>query len=60
MFSIQSAETGPSKIINCLSVVVIVESLRNVSANTPSVHSLETGSEYPYNYLRLSALGFII
>lgn len=60
IFSIQSAETGPSKIINYFSLFVIVDSFRKISARTPSVHSLLTGSLYPYNYFMDTAFGFIM
>lgn len=58
MFSIQMASTGPSKIIHLRSGVESRAALRNSTARTPSVHSLEVGSSAPYNCPMVTALGF--
>jgi len=49
IFSIHPASTGPSNTINYLSLDYDVAHLRYISPKIPSVHSLDTGSEYPYN-----------
>ena len=47
MFSIQMASTGPSNTTHLRSGDVSRAALRNVTAKTPSAHSLETGSSAP-------------
>ena len=49
IFSIQPASTGPSNTMNYLSMSYDVAHLLYISPKIPSVHSFETGSEYPYN-----------
>mmetsp|Transcript_66610 Transcript_66610/g.210908 ORF Transcript_66610/g.210908 Transcript_66610/m.210908 type:complete len:292 (+) Transcript_66610:2718-3593(+) len=57
MFSIQMASTGPSKTTHFRMSLVSRAMLRNSTASTPSVHSLETGSSCPYSCPMVTDLG---
>ena len=60
MFSIQTASIGPSNTNHFLSSSSALANYLNFTAKTPSYHSWDTSSNYPYNSFIVIDLGFIV